>query len=203
MPKSFYCYEQVAARLQIEILPNAYITKQNKLINVVTKWTLNIVGQPQLEGRAEHLSALINTVLNYANCIVGGISKSFKSDEKLVTIYSSQLGHALVLRSNKLNIGNIYLQIDDAQLIDLVRCLDAVSSDKRITPILLRPLDIALLKKDQQIPVYKSFVAFTLAVLMVASSTSFIFLLPLSKIYVISSPKITSNKFKPTSLNSN
>lgn len=140
-------YDQASCRLQVEGLPDVSAGQSSQAIGIITGWQLQLAGRPELEGRKEHLIAMAEAVLPYARHLISGVSRPFGGPEAPVSIAPfeveheadparSRLGHELTLRSSQPDTAPLTLRIDDAELADLVRCLDRL----RLDPLLQVPL---------------------------------------------------------------
>lgn len=141
-------YDQASCRLQVEGLPDVSIGQSSQAIGIITGWQLQLAGRPELEGRKEHLVALADVVLPYARHLLSGVSRPFGSSDSPVTIEPlpgdhdagdgrRRSGHQLTLRSSQPDTPPLTLRLDDADLADLVRCLDRL----RLDALLQVPLD--------------------------------------------------------------
>ena len=134
-------YDQLSCRLQVEGLPDVSASYATDAIAIITGWTLEWAGRPQLEGRKEHLVALMQVVLPYARYLVSGVARRFGTDDQPVEIGPAEgSGHALLLRSSQSDTPPLQIGLDDAELADLVRVLDQVRLDARLQlPLELAP----------------------------------------------------------------
>jgi hypothetical protein len=122
-----------ACRLRVEGFPDVSSNQASGAVGIITGWSLDWVGHPQLEGRREHLQALIATVIPYARNLLSGVSRAMGEDEDPVRIGPDlQGGHHMRLRSSQANTPPLELHLDDAELADLVRVLDQCRLDPRL-----------------------------------------------------------------------
>lgn len=142
-------YDQASCRLQVEGLPDVSAGQSSHAIGIITGWQLQLAGRPELEGRKEHLIAMAEAVLPYARHLISGIRRPFGGPEAPVSIAPFEVeheadaerrrqGHELTLRSSQPDTPPLTLRIDDAELADLVRCLDRL----RLDPLLQVPLQL-------------------------------------------------------------
>ncbi len=154
-------YDQVSCRLQVEGLPDVSVGQSSQAIGIITGWQLQLAGRPELEGRREHLIAMAEAVLPYARHLISGISRPFGSPEAPVAIAPfdephesgdgrRRTGHQLTLRSSQPDTPPLTLRIDDAELADLVRCLDRLRFDPLLQVALQLPVPQPLRAKDLQ-----------------------------------------------------
>lgn len=123
-----------ACRLRVEGLPDVSTGQGGGAVGIITGWSLDWVGHPQLEGRREHLQALMATVIPYARLLLSGVSRVIgDGEESPVRIGpDSTGGHQMRLRSGELGTPPLELRLDDAELADLVRVLDQCRLDPRL-----------------------------------------------------------------------
>lgn len=143
-------YDQLSCRLQLEGLPDVSAGHDDGSIGIVSGWTLAWAGRPELEGRREHLLALMQVVLPYARLLISGVSRPVGQAPQPVEIGpAASGGHTLLLRSSQPDTEPLRLQLDDAELADLVRVLDQARLDPRVrvawdlaAPQPLRPREV-------------------------------------------------------------
>jgi len=138
--KESFRYDQLSCRLQVEGLPDPAAGQTGGVLGIITGWTLEWVGRPQLEGRREHLNSLIQVVLPYARHLISGVSRRFGTEAGPVEIGPGEPGrHRLLLRSSQPATPPLEVQLDDAELADLVRVLDQLRLDPRLQLTLPMP----------------------------------------------------------------
>ncbi|MEB3235718.1 MAG: DUF4335 domain-containing protein [Cyanobacteriota bacterium] len=131
-------FDQISCRLQVEGLPDVSAGHAQDAIGIITGWTLQWAGRPELEGKKEHLLALMQTVLPYARLLISGAPRLTSSDDQRVELSAAGPGaHRLLLRSSQPDTPPLEAQLDDAELADLVRVLDQL----RLEPRLQLPLE--------------------------------------------------------------
>jgi hypothetical protein len=103
-------------------------------LGILTGWNLRWTGRPELEGQRSHLEALIAAVLPYARHLVSGLRRGFGEESGPVWIGPSAAGPGHTLRLVSGQNGNpcLDLELDDAELADLVRVLDQLRLDPRV-----------------------------------------------------------------------
>ena len=131
-------YEQTSCRLVIEGLPDLSAGQSSQTIGILTGFSLALAGKTELEGKREHLQALMAAVLPYARQLLSGMPRPFGADDQPVAIRPQAEGHQLELRSSQPDTPPLTLQLDDAELADLVRCLDRLQLD----PNLAVPIEV-------------------------------------------------------------
>ena len=127
----FY-YDKHSTRMQIDGLPDLSKGDDNGTIGIISSWKLQIAGFPELQGQKKHLQTLIDVIYPYIRCYLLGIKRGYGDQSSCVSIQPHEGGHKLVLRSSKENISNLEIVLDDAELVDLVTCLDKFRKDERI-----------------------------------------------------------------------
>ena len=132
MQKNTYRYEQTAARLLVEGYPDLSSGQRMDAIGILSGWRMQLVAAPELQGTREHLEALMAVVMPYARHLLSGVERPFASDGDVVTIEPAGSQHQLLLRSSQDGIEPLRLTLDDAELSDLVRCLDQLRLDQRV-----------------------------------------------------------------------
>lgn len=126
-------YEQTSCRLVLEGLPDLSAGQDGQTLGILTGFTLALAGRTELEGKREHLLALMAVVLPYARHLLSGLPHPFGAADEPVAISPGEGGgHSLELRSSQPNTPPLSLQLDDAELADLVRCLDQMRLDPRL-----------------------------------------------------------------------
>lgn len=123
------CYQQAAAQLVVNGLPDVSAGQGEETISIVTGWTLDLVGQPQLEGKREHLQSMVAAVLPYARHLLSEVRLTCGASDDPVSIGPASQGHSLTLRSSVLGTDPFTIDLDDGELADLVRCLDGIRQD--------------------------------------------------------------------------
>jgi len=128
-----HSYGTHSCRLQVEGFPDVSSGQEAGAVGIITGWSLEWLGHPQLEGRRDHLQALMATVLPYARHLLSGVSRSMGDGEDPVMIGPDpQGGHHMRLRSGEPDTPSLDLHLDDAELADLVRVLDQCRLDPRM-----------------------------------------------------------------------
>ncbi len=132
MIKKSFIYEQNSAQLKVDGLPDHSLGQSEEMIGILSGWELKLVGAPILEGNRLHLQSLIIVVLSYSRYCLSGVYKQFGNSDGPVQILPCKLGHEIILTSSQEGVEPLKIQIDDAQLTDLVRCLDDLLHDNRV-----------------------------------------------------------------------
>ena len=132
--KKSLVYDQVSCRLQVDGFPDVSIGQSGDAVGIITRWTLQWAGRPELEGRKEHLLALMQAVFPYARYLLSGVARPFGAPEAPVRIGPAPggAGHRLELISSQPDTPPLEVDLDDAELSDLVRLLDRLRLDSRL-----------------------------------------------------------------------
>ncbi len=141
-------FEQTSCRLVLEGFPDLSAGQGAQTLGILTGWSLTLAGRPELEGQREHLVALLQVVLPYARHLLSAAPRAFGGAETPVLIAPEDGGHQLLLRSSQPDTPPLRLQLDDAELADLVRCLDQVRLDRRVQVPLELPVPQPLRRSE-------------------------------------------------------
>ena len=76
MLKQSYRYDQTTARLEVEGLPDFSAGHADQAIGILSTGRLKIVGASELEGKREHLEALMKVVIPYVRLRLSGVVRS-------------------------------------------------------------------------------------------------------------------------------
>ena len=74
----------------------------------------------------------MTAVMPYARHRLSGVQRRFGQESGFVSIGPDQTSHRLELRSSREGVEPLQLKLDDAELADLVRCLDRLRLDSRV-----------------------------------------------------------------------
>jgi len=174
-------FDQISCRLQVEGLPDVSAGQAGNALGIITGWSLQWAGRPELEGKKDHLLALMQTVLTYARLLISGAPRALSSAERPVELSPTGPGlHRLLLRSSQPNTPPLEVQLDDAELADLVRVLDQLRLDARLQLPLEIPPPLPLRGRElaERIPKRQRFAAPAAALLVLGLSTAAALLWP-------------------------
>ena len=132
MIKLSHRFEQISCRLTVEGFPDVSTGQSSQAIGILTGWSLALAGHTELEGKREHLEALLQVVAPYARHLISGAPRTFGDPVSPVAVHPDGSRHRLELRSSQPNTPPLALHLDDAELADLVRCLDQLLLDPRL-----------------------------------------------------------------------
>jgi hypothetical protein len=127
--------EQSLCRLELSGLPDVSLlasSDANQRIDILTSWELSLGQRASLQGKLDHLQALVQTVLPYVRLLVSSQAKPCGGGQSPVSLQPSGQGHLLQLRSSQADTSPLELQLDDAELADLSHCLDQLLVDPRL-----------------------------------------------------------------------
>ncbi len=176
-------YEQTSCRLIVEGLPDLSAGQDSSTIGILTGFTMGLAGQTELEGKREHLQALLTAVIPYARHLLSGVPKAFGEADAPVAIAPGDGCHQLELRSSQPNTPPLTLRLDDAELADLVRCLDQLRLDARLALPFEAPPLVPLARKElrHRQPLMRRIAAPLAGVAAFAISAALIAMLPKPK----------------------
>jgi hypothetical protein len=141
-------YEQTSCRLVLEGLPDLSAGQNAETIGILTRFSLALAGKTEMEGEREHLQAMLAVVLPYARQLLSGVRKPCGNAKQPIEIRPLNQGHQLELRSRQANTPPLLLDLDDAELADLVRCLDRMQLDEKVAVPLERPVPQPLRRSE-------------------------------------------------------
>ena len=186
MQKNSYRYEQSAALLLVEGYPDLSAGQDDEAIGILSAWRLQLIGTPELEGTRNHLESLMTAVMPYARHQLSGVGRRFGADSSFVSIGPMETapGHQLELRSSREGVEPLQLKLDDADLADLVRCLDRLRLDERVKLTWTIPSDQPLKRQDlvDRIPLQRRLAAPILGGFALAATVGVALLQPLPPI---------------------
>jgi hypothetical protein len=176
-------YEQTSCRLVVEGLPDLSAGQDSGTIGIVTGFSMGLAGHTDLEGKREHLQALLAAVIPYARHLLSGLPKAFGAADAPVAIAPHEGLHQLELRSSQPNTPPLQVQLDDAELSDLVRCLDQVRLDQSLAIPFELPELSPLSRQDlrHRQPLVRRFAAPVAGVAALVISATLLSLLPTPK----------------------
>ena len=155
-------FDQISCRLQVEGFPDVSAGHSADAVGILTGWSLQWAGRPELEGRKEHLEALMAVVLPYARYLISGVQRPFGAAPDPAEIAPHlEGGHQLLLRSSQPDTPPLTVCLDDAELADLVRVLDQLRQDPRLKlPIPVpEPLPLRARELEQRRPLLERIAA--------------------------------------------
>jgi len=193
-------YDQLSCRLQVEGFPDVSAGQPDDAVGIITSWTLDWAGRPQLEGRKEHLVALMQVVVPYARYLVSGVARRFGSNDQPVEIGpDGASGHLLMLRSSQSDTPPLQIGLDDAELSDLLRVLDLLRMDPRLQLPLAIPVSRPLKLREvlERTPLPQRLAAPLGGALVLAVATAFALMLPQPKRPQTQQPTIPAPSAQP------
>ena len=129
-------YEQSSCRLELTGLPDVTATTADGApqlrLDILTNWDLSLGQRANLQGKREHLEALVQAVVPYVRLLVSAQPRPLSDSQSVVTLEPQGDRHHLVLRSSQPNTPPLELLLDDAELADLNQCLDQMLVDGRM-----------------------------------------------------------------------
>jgi hypothetical protein len=176
-------YEQTSCRLVIEGLPDLSAGQSSQTIGILTGFSLALAGKTELEGQREHLQALMAAVMPYARHLLSGMARPCGGGDQPVAIRPVGEAHQLELRSSQPDTPPLTLQLDDAELADLVRCLDRLQLDPNLAVPLQVPAPQPLRRSElrHRLPLTRRLAAPVAGVAALLVTAALAFLLPTPK----------------------
>ena len=176
-------YEQTSCRLVLEGLPDLSAGQNAETIGILTRFSLALAGKTEMEGEREHLQAMLAVVLPYARQLLSGVRKPCGNAKQPIEIRPLNQGHQLELRSRQANTPPLLLDLDDAELADLVRCLDRMQLDEKVAVPLERPIPQPLRRSElvTRLPLQRRLAAPLVGIAALLISAALASLLPTPK----------------------
>jgi hypothetical protein len=176
-------YEQTSCRLVLEGLPDLSAGQNAETIGILTRFSLALAGKTEMEGEREHLQAMLAVVLPYARQLLSGVRKPCGNAKQPIEIRPLNQGHQLELRSRQANTPPLLLDLDDAELADLVRCLDRMQLDEKVAVPLERPVPQPLRRSElvTRLPLQRRLAAPLVGIAALLISAALASLLPTPK----------------------
>ena len=123
----------------------------------------------------------MTAVMPYARHRLSGVQRRFGQESGFVSIGPDQTSHRLELRSSREGVEPLQLKLDDAELADLVRCLDRLRLDSRVKLTWAFPEDRPLQRQEivDRVPLQKRLGPPLLAGIALACTIATAWLVPL------------------------
>ena len=124
-------FHQSSVSLEIIGLPD-YSNNENKdQISIISQWKLIIIDKPLIEGKIEHLGAIMDAFYIYSNLLISNEIPSYNS--KLIDIKPDNLNiHNVVLKSSKPDVKPLKIKIGNSLLSDIVNCFDQLNESSKV-----------------------------------------------------------------------
>ncbi len=149
-------FEESSCRLDLTGLPDVSASPSDasdgapgQRLSILTGWELNLGQRAALQGKLEHLQALVAAVQPYVRHLVSNHPCPQGDPSSPVSLEPRGKGHRLQLRSSQANTEPLDLQLDDAELADLTQCLDQMLQDQRLGISLPLPAPQPLRRREQ------------------------------------------------------
>jgi len=131
MLQNNYKFSQSSVSLEITGLPDYSKDDEVKSISIISQWRLSILNHPEIEGSAEHLKSIISAFYDYSISLL--LDQENNVESKLIDIKSNRDGsHTIVLKSSKPEVKPLVIIIGNAELSDIVNCIDQLKYSRNI-----------------------------------------------------------------------
>ena len=162
----------------------------NSTITELKQFTLSLEDHVSLMGNRPHLEALVETLLPYARHIVSAQAREFKSVNGEVSITPWHRGHRLRLRNENGSTRND-VQLDDGELANVVRCLDAMIHDPRFQLDITAPPMQGLREREllNRLPLRRRLAAPLGGLVLTAALVGLVFLVPVPERFRVTDPE--------------
>ena len=124
-------FHQSSVSLEIIGLPD-YSNNENKdQISIISQWKLTIIDRPLIEGKIEHLGAIMNAFYIYSNLLIKNEIPLYES--KLIDIKAENLhSHKIVLKSSKSDVKPLTIKIGNSLFSDTINCFDQLNESSKV-----------------------------------------------------------------------
>ena len=124
-------FHQSSVSLEIIGLPD-YSNNENKdQISIISQCKLIIIDKPLIEGKIEHLGAIMDAFYIYSNLLITNEIPLYNS--KLIDIKPDNPNiHNVVLKSSKTDVKPLKIKIGNALLSDIVNCFDQLNESSKV-----------------------------------------------------------------------
>ena len=124
-------FHQTSVSLEIIGLPDYSNNEKKDQISIISQWKFNIIDKPVIEGKIEHLAAIMNAFYVYSNLLIKNEIPIYES--KLIDIKADNLHvHNIVLKSSKPNVKPLIFKIGNSLLSDTINCFDQLSESSKV-----------------------------------------------------------------------
>ena len=131
MLQNKYKFNQSSVTLEIIGLPDYSNNDDEKSISIISQWKLSILNCPEIEGSVDHLKNVIKAFYQYATSLL--LDQEEYLDNKLISIKLNKDGkHTIILKSSKSKIKPLKIVLGNAELSDLISCIDQLKYSKNI-----------------------------------------------------------------------
>ena len=153
-------FNQSSVSLEIIGLPDYSNNEYSDQISIISQWKLMIIDKPLIEGNFEHLSCIMEAFYNYSTLLINNQIAIYES--KLIDIRSNDfLKHNVLLKSSKLDVEPLNIQIGNSILSDIIHCFNQFNSSDKVRKVNLNILEgipkksnFNLINKDKIISIF-------------------------------------------------
>ena len=131
MLQNTFLFHQSSVSLEIIGLPDFSNNESKSQISIISKWKLNIINKPLIEGKIDHLEPIMNAFYIYSNLLVTNENPLYES--KLIDIKADNLHiHNIVLKSSKPDVKPLIIKIGNSLLSDIINCFDQLNESSKV-----------------------------------------------------------------------
>ena len=131
MLQNKFLFNQSSVSLEIIGLPDYSNNEHKDEISIISKWKLQIIDRPLIEGNIDHLRSLMKAFNIYSSSLLNDEATLYESD--LIDIKPENCyTHVLLLKSSKSGVKPLNITIGNSILADIVNCFDQLASSNRV-----------------------------------------------------------------------
>ena len=124
-------FNQSSVTLEIIGLPDFSNNEHKDEISIISKWKLNIIDKPVIEGKLEHFGPIRDAFYIYSNLLINNQTPIYES--KLIDIKADNLYiHNIVLKSSKPDAKPLIIKIGNSLLSDTINCFDQLNESSKV-----------------------------------------------------------------------
>ena len=126
-----YKFSQSSTGLEVIGMPDLSNDDNDNSISIISKWKLSIINQPEIEGGIDHLKSVVKAFYKYSMLIL--LDQEEKLESNLIDIIPDNDGkHDVLLKSTKKNTKPLKIKLGNAELSDIINCLDQLRNSDNI-----------------------------------------------------------------------
>ncbi len=146
MLQNKFSFNQSSVSLEIIGMPDYSNNELKENISIISKWKLNIIDKPVIEGNVDHLRSIMKAFYYYSSSLLNDEISYYESeliDIKRENFYT----HILLLKSSKKEVKPLNITIGNSVLADIVNCFDQLSSSNNVKVLYSKDFKIQKKKK--------------------------------------------------------